>query len=188
MRHIHHLARIGLVTAAALALTVASADPADAQAKCAAAKVKAAGKKAGAKAKCHSKAVGKGDPVDPDCLLKAETKFSSSFARPKQSRRARRPAMPTRSKAGSTHSSPISRRPSAPRSERLLRREVQGGREVHLEHPQLRPQGDAEASPIQPASQKAVTKLQNGFTSADGKAPASQARPSGPCRAWPTRS
>src|SRR5689334_12549099 len=75
------LSRIGLLAAAALVLTAATADRAAAQAKCQASKAKAAGKKAGAKAKCQSKAISKGDPVDPACSTKAETKFSSSFAK-----------------------------------------------------------------------------------------------------------
>src|SRR5215510_9313389 len=73
------LSRIGLVAAAALLLMAATADRAAAQAKCQAAKAKAAGKKAGSKAKCQSKAVSKGMAVDPECLTKAEGKFSSSF-------------------------------------------------------------------------------------------------------------
>jgi carboxypeptidase family protein len=75
------LSRVGLVATAALLLTAATADRAAAQAKCQAAKAKAAGKKAGSKAKCQSKAVSKGEAVDPECLTKAETKFSSSFAK-----------------------------------------------------------------------------------------------------------
>jgi hypothetical protein len=77
MRHV-----LGIAAAAALtAFVLVSADPAAAQNKCAAAKVKAAGKKASNKAKCHSSAVKKGDPVDAACLTKAETKFNASFAK-----------------------------------------------------------------------------------------------------------
>ena len=49
--------------------------------KCAAAKIKAAGKKAYAKAKCHQKAITKGIVVDPECLTKAELKFAGDIAK-----------------------------------------------------------------------------------------------------------
>lgn len=52
-----------------------------AESKCAAAKVKAAGKKASAKANCHAKALQKDLPVDAGCLSKAEAKFEASFAK-----------------------------------------------------------------------------------------------------------
>jgi hypothetical protein len=50
-------------------------------AKCAAVKQKAAGKKIAARLGCYSKAVAKTVPVDPDCLAKANTKFSATFAK-----------------------------------------------------------------------------------------------------------
>jgi hypothetical protein len=49
--------------------------------KCAAAKIKAAGKKAYAKAKCHQKAISKGIVVDPECLTKAVLKFAGDIAK-----------------------------------------------------------------------------------------------------------
>jgi hypothetical protein len=52
-------------------------DPADA---CAAAKEKAAAKKASAKLACWAKAARNGT-ADPDCLQKAETKFTAAFAK-----------------------------------------------------------------------------------------------------------
>lgn len=59
---------------------VANATPTDAQ-KCAALKMKAAGKKALAKLKCHARATLQGVAVDPLCLTNAEQKFSDTFAR-----------------------------------------------------------------------------------------------------------
>ena len=50
-------------------------------AKCAAAKMKAVGKKTYDKAKCHQKALLKGTAVDPACLAKAETKFTAAIAK-----------------------------------------------------------------------------------------------------------
>lgn len=50
-------------------------------AKCAAAKVKAVGKKAADKTKCHQKALLKGTAVDPACLTKAATKFTAAIAK-----------------------------------------------------------------------------------------------------------
>jgi hypothetical protein len=44
-------------------------------------KLSAAGKKASSKLKCHAKAASKGQPADPTCLTKAETKFSQTFAK-----------------------------------------------------------------------------------------------------------
>jgi len=49
--------------------------------KCTAAKFKEAGKKVAAKASCHSKAVAKGILVDPACLMKAETRFDTGWAK-----------------------------------------------------------------------------------------------------------
>ncbi len=49
--------------------------------KCAAGKIKEAGKKADAKLKCHSKAIGKSVDVDPGCLQKAEDKFLKAFGK-----------------------------------------------------------------------------------------------------------
>jgi hypothetical protein len=51
----------------------------DAARTCAAAKIKAAGKKASSKLKCYGKAAQKGIAVDPNCLLKATSKFSSKW-------------------------------------------------------------------------------------------------------------
>jgi hypothetical protein len=49
--------------------------------KCAAAKIKAAGKKAYAKAKCHQKAISTGIVADPECLTNAELKFAGDIAK-----------------------------------------------------------------------------------------------------------
>jgi cysteine-rich repeat protein len=49
--------------------------------RCTSKKIQAAGKKAAAKAKCLSKAAGKGIPVDPACLQKAEDKFTKAFTK-----------------------------------------------------------------------------------------------------------
>ncbi len=48
---------------------------------CPSRKVKATGKKAEGKLKCHDKAATRGIAVDPLCLTKAETKFADAFAR-----------------------------------------------------------------------------------------------------------
>jgi hypothetical protein len=69
-----------LVVSLAVAASVALAGPTPAQ-KCTAAKLKATGKKASAKLKCHEKAVLKGLAVDPACLAKAEEKFTDAFAK-----------------------------------------------------------------------------------------------------------
>jgi len=49
--------------------------------KCAASKLDATGKKANAKLKCHAKAAGGGQAVDPACLDKAEAKFGTAFSK-----------------------------------------------------------------------------------------------------------
>lgn len=49
--------------------------------KCAASKLKAAGKKFAAEAKCHTKALGAGVDVDAECLSKAAGKFDDAFAK-----------------------------------------------------------------------------------------------------------
>ena len=52
------------------------------QSKCTSKELAASGKKAAAKVKCHAKAVAKGDTSSvPGCLTKAETKFSSAYAK-----------------------------------------------------------------------------------------------------------
>jgi hypothetical protein len=48
---------------------------------CAATKRRAAARKLASKLKCVAKATGKGLPVDPECLTKAETKFDAAFAK-----------------------------------------------------------------------------------------------------------
>src|SRR5262245_6716982 len=61
---------------------VAALDPGSAGAaavKCAAAKIKAAGKKSEAKLKCHSSAFGRGVAVDARCLAKAGNKLLQAF-------------------------------------------------------------------------------------------------------------
>ena len=63
-----------------LAAPVAFAGPTPAQ-KCSGSKIKATSKKASAKLKCHEKAILKGLAVDPECLAKAEDKFTDAFAK-----------------------------------------------------------------------------------------------------------
>jgi hypothetical protein len=70
---------IGVLTVLTFGVSLVHATP-PAQ-KCAAAKQKAAGKKIAAKLTCYSKAVTKALPVDPACLMKAETKFSAAFTK-----------------------------------------------------------------------------------------------------------
>ena len=52
-----------------------------AKSKCTGKQLSAAGKKAFAKAKCHAKAVGKGQPPDSTCLTTAEMKFSAAYGK-----------------------------------------------------------------------------------------------------------
>src|SRR5438046_10327957 len=60
---------------------VAGSRPPEATAqRCAAAKIKAAGKKAHAKALCYAKAAAAGIPVSQACLDKAEEQLSAAFA------------------------------------------------------------------------------------------------------------
>ena len=63
-----------------LAAPVAFAASTPAQ-KCSGSKIKATSKKASAKLKCHEKAILKGVAVDPECLAKAEEKFTDAFAK-----------------------------------------------------------------------------------------------------------
>jgi hypothetical protein len=49
--------------------------------RCAAAKLKATGKKAKTKLSCHAKATGRGLAVEPACLARAETRFEAAFAK-----------------------------------------------------------------------------------------------------------
>ncbi len=56
----------------------AATDPA---ARCTEAKIKAAAKKTSSKLKCHAAAAAKATAVDPSCLMKAEAKFSTAWAR-----------------------------------------------------------------------------------------------------------
>jgi hypothetical protein len=74
------LAVLILVASLAVAASVAQAGPTPAQ-KCTAAKLKATGKKASAKLKCHERAVLKGLAVDAACLTKAEEKFAEAFTK-----------------------------------------------------------------------------------------------------------
>jgi hypothetical protein len=73
--------RIVGVAVGTLTLTLTLANQAGAQAKCAASKIKATGKKAAAKGKCYATAVSKNESVDTACLAKAELKFGSTFAK-----------------------------------------------------------------------------------------------------------
>jgi pimeloyl-ACP methyl ester carboxylesterase len=71
-----------LSIAVALAVPCASRAALDpATAKCIATKLKAAGKLAQGQLTCDSKAVGKGEPVDPTCLTKAADKLVKAFAK-----------------------------------------------------------------------------------------------------------
>jgi hypothetical protein len=66
---------------ALLLLAVSAHAATDPTAKCQALKLKAAGVKTLAKAKCYQKGLLEGLPVDPECLGKAETKFATSVAK-----------------------------------------------------------------------------------------------------------
>src|SRR5262245_39999942 len=70
-----------LLLVCSILLGISPAHAADPAAACAAAKLKAAGKKASAKLNCVAKAAAKGLPVDGLCLSKAETKFAAAFAK-----------------------------------------------------------------------------------------------------------
>lgn len=68
----------------AIGAFVAALEPASSDGpavKCAVAKIKAAGKEAEAKLKCHSSAFGRGQPVDARCLTKAGNKLLQAFQR-----------------------------------------------------------------------------------------------------------
>src|SRR6185369_174871 len=71
------------ISVLALLCAVAIATPAFAGGtpaqKCAASKMKAAGKKYAGRAKCYAKALGTGSPVSNDCLQKVEDKFAAAF-------------------------------------------------------------------------------------------------------------
>src|SRR6185295_4156838 len=58
-----------------------SATTARAQSKCSGDKIKAAGKKAGAKLTCLSKGIARGQSTDSACLAKAEVKFGAAVAK-----------------------------------------------------------------------------------------------------------
>jgi hypothetical protein len=79
MKKVVALALVTLAVAA-VSVSVAEAGPTPAQ-KCTGSKLKATGKKAAAKLKCHEKAIKKGIAVDPACLAKAEEKFADAFAK-----------------------------------------------------------------------------------------------------------
>ena len=49
--------------------------------RCAAAKIKAAGRKAHARALCYATAVAAGEPVNQSCLDKAEAQFAAAYAK-----------------------------------------------------------------------------------------------------------
>lgn len=63
---------------AAVATALADGGTSDGR-RCAAVKLKVTGKKASGKLACHARAVGKLAAVDPSCLAKAETKFTTAF-------------------------------------------------------------------------------------------------------------
>jgi hypothetical protein len=75
------MTRIAFVTAALLATSVTARAATDPVVKCHALKIKAAGNKTLGEAKCHQKAVLKGQPVDSLCIAKAEGKFASAIAK-----------------------------------------------------------------------------------------------------------
>jgi hypothetical protein len=75
-----------LATAIAVVVTLlvgpaGAADESSPAVRCATAKLKAAGKKHGAKVGCYSKALRTDQPVDAACLSAAEAKFAAAFAR-----------------------------------------------------------------------------------------------------------
>jgi hypothetical protein len=69
---------LACVLAFAVATPALAAEPAGT---CAASKFKAAAKRASDKAKCHATALKKGEPVNPECLTKAETRFAAAFTK-----------------------------------------------------------------------------------------------------------
>lgn len=66
-----------LLTVAVIAAAPASAQPS----KCAAGERLEAGKRVAGLARCRMKAIGKGDPIDPACIAKVESKFQSRWAK-----------------------------------------------------------------------------------------------------------
>ena len=71
--------KTGTLLALVLLTTVSAHAGGSPGAKCAAAKIKAATKKAAAKGACYAKAVAAGSSVDGGCLSKAEEKFTAAF-------------------------------------------------------------------------------------------------------------
>jgi hypothetical protein len=70
-----------VILVAALSLASSSEGAGDPASHCTGAKLKAAAVKASAKLRCHAKATARSVPVDPECLAKAEQKFSAAWAR-----------------------------------------------------------------------------------------------------------
>lgn len=70
---------LALGAAVVLAAGTAGAQPTKESLACSSSKLKAYGKDVASKIKCYSKATSKGEPVDPLCLSKAETKTSEAF-------------------------------------------------------------------------------------------------------------
>src|SRR5262245_48130607 len=75
---------------------VSALRPASTKSRCAAAKLKATGRKAKTKLRCQAKATGRGVTVDPACLPKAEARFVAVFAKAE----ARPPCLTTGDAAG----------------------------------------------------------------------------------------
>lgn len=73
--------RVGLLAAFLLLHAGVASAAVDPVARCLAAKMKAASKKATDKSKCHQKALVKSLPVDPECLTKAEDKFAAAVTK-----------------------------------------------------------------------------------------------------------
>src|SRR5689334_15607972 len=77
--------KVPTLVIALLTLIALGADPVRAQAdRCAAAKLKAAGKKASSRSKCYAKGVSKGAPAVGTCLSNASGKLDAAFGKAEQ--------------------------------------------------------------------------------------------------------
>jgi hypothetical protein len=76
-------ARTAIVLSSVLGCSFAASltHAAEPEAICTTSKQKAAARKLGAMVNCHNKAIKKAEPVDTECLAKAQLKFETSFAR-----------------------------------------------------------------------------------------------------------
>ncbi len=73
-----------VITVASLLVVTSGWAATDPALKCESIKIAAAGKKVAGVLKCHGKSLSSGDPVDPNCLTKANEKLASAFTKAEQ--------------------------------------------------------------------------------------------------------